>query len=196
MIDAITTLFDPETGAVAGMTPKYRLLDTMRGFYMDESAFEHTLEKQGNIPVYGVNGVEPAAGDGQMHYGIGRIMPGKIGREYFFTAGHFHAFRPAAEVYIGFAGEGLMLLQDESSGESRAVPLAAGTVVYVPGYTAHRTVNTGSVPLTYTGIYPANAGHDYGSIAEKNFNMVVIELNGKPAIMQRREALEILRKES
>jgi glucose-6-phosphate isomerase, archaeal len=195
MIESLSKLFDPETGEIAGMSPKFRLLDSMRGFYLDESAFDRTLQEQGNIPVYGVNGVETATGDGQLHYGIGRIMPGKIGHEYFFTAGHFHAYRPAAEIYIGFAGEGMMLLQDETSGESRALPLAAGTVIYVPGYTAHRTVNTGTVPLTYIGIYPANAGHDYGSIAEKNFNHVVIEINGKPAVIERREALEMLRKE-
>ncbi len=39
------------------------------------------------------------------------------------------------------------------------LPLEAGAVVYVPGHTAHRTVNTGPAPLVYLGIYPWDAGH-------------------------------------
>jgi glucose-6-phosphate isomerase len=62
-------------------------------------------------------------------------------------------------------------------------------VVYVPGYTAHRTINTGAIPLVYLGVYPAQAGHDYGSIAHKNFDNVVLEIDGQPVLMDRREAL-------
>jgi hypothetical protein len=48
----------------------------------------------------------PAAGEGDLHYGIGCLMPGKIGDEYFLTRGHLHAQRPAAEFYFGLNGEG------------------------------------------------------------------------------------------
>ena len=46
------------------------------------------------------------------------------------------------------------------------MPLTPESAVYVPGHTAHRTINTGDMPLTYLGIYPARAGHDYGVIAD------------------------------
>jgi glucose-6-phosphate isomerase len=65
------------------------------------------------------------------------------------------------------------------------VPLRANSVVYVPGHTAHRTMNVGAEPLVYLGIYPSNAGHDYGAIAEKNFKMIVVERDGKPAMLPR-----------
>ena len=78
-----------------------------------------------------------------------------------------------------------MLLEDESTGESRMVPLRPHYVVYVPGHTAHRTMNTGSTPLTYLGVYPARAGHDYGAIAQRNFRMVVVERAGQPAMIER-----------
>ena len=39
------------------------------------------------------------------------------------TKGHLHAWREAAEFYIGLSGEGVMLLEDEASGESRMVSL-------------------------------------------------------------------------
>jgi glucose-6-phosphate isomerase len=96
-----------------------------------------------------------------------------------------HSWRDAAEVYIGLSGDGVMLLEDDG-GESRMVPLCRNHAVYVPGKTAHRTMNTGRVPMTYIGIYPAKAGHDYGAIASRNFRCVVIERDGKPAMIERK----------
>jgi glucose-6-phosphate isomerase len=139
-----------------------------------------------NPVLYEVTAIEPATGDGQLHYGIGILHPGKIGDEYYLTKGHYHSYRPAAEVYIGLAGEGVMLLEDEATGESRMVPLRKNTAVYVPGHTAHRTMNTGDEPLVYLGIYPSNAGHDYGAIADKNFRMCVVERDGAPAMIARK----------
>jgi glucose-6-phosphate isomerase, archaeal len=185
--------FNPETGEINGLLPKVRKLDSLKGYFVDTAAFERSLQ-QGNPVIYAVTSVEPASGDGQLHYGLGKLMPGKIGPEYYFTAGHFHAYRPAAEFYIGLSGEGLMLLQDEVSGATVVQPLKPNLVVYVPGSTAHRTVNCGSVPLTYLGVYPALAGHDYGIIAQKNFNQVVIEVDGQPVVMDRQEALEYIAK--
>jgi len=161
-----------------------RKLSDLRGCFADTAAYETALSA-GDPLLYEVTAVEPSPGDGQLHYGLGILYPGKIGREYFLTKGHYHSHRPAAEVYVGLKGSGVMLLEDESSGESRMVPLRANSVVYVPGHTAHRTANTGSEPLVYLGIYPSNAGHDYGAIAEKNFRMVVAEQNGHPVMIER-----------
>jgi glucose-6-phosphate isomerase len=161
-----------------------RRLADLKGCFADEAAFAAALS-EGNPVLYEVTGVEPARGDGQLHYGLGVLYPGKIGGEYFLTKGHLHQHRPAAEVYVGLAGEGMMLLEDEASGESRLVPLSRNRVVYVPGHTAHRTLNTGAEPLVYLGIYPANAGHDYGAIAERNFRMKVVEENGQPVMKGR-----------
>ncbi|MDR0352738.1 MAG: cupin domain-containing protein [Opitutaceae bacterium] len=161
-----------------------RRLADLRGCFADEAAFEAALAR-GNPLLYSVSSVEPASGDGQLHYGLGILQPGKIGAEYYMTKGHVHAHRPAAEIYIGLAGEGAMLLEDEASGESRLVPLTAHSVVYVPGRTAHRTVNTGAAPLVYIGVYPSNAGHDYAPVARNNFRQAVIERDGKPVPVPR-----------
>jgi glucose-6-phosphate isomerase len=80
-----------------------------------------------------------------------------------------------------------MLLEAESNGESWLVPLGPYEVVYVPGHTAHRTINTGTGPLGYIGIYPAKAGHDYGAIADRNFRQMVIERNGAAVLIDRAE---------
>ena len=163
-----------------------RRLSDLKGCFADPVAFETALAADDPV-LYEVTAVEPASGDGQLHYGLGILHPGTVGDEYWMTKGHLHSHRPAAEVYVGLKGEGVMLLEDEESGESRMVTLKANSVVYVPGHTAHRTMNTGTEPLLYLGIYPSNAGHDYGAIAEKNFRMTVIRENGIPAMKPRKQ---------
>ena len=58
-------------------------------------------------------------------------------------------------------------------------------MVYVPGNTAHRTVNTGDEPLVYLAVYPASAGHDYGVIAQRNFRSFVVKRDGQPSVLPR-----------
>jgi glucose-6-phosphate isomerase len=177
--------FDPLTGAIAGAPVTRRRLSDLRGCFADSAAYEATLAA-GDPLLYSVASVEPAKGEGDLHYGVGLLMPGRVGAEYFMTKGHLHSWRQAAEIYIGLTGEGVLLLEDEASGESRLVPLRPHHAVYVPGHTAHRTMNTGAVPLTYLGVYPAKAGHDYGTIAEKNFHCVVVERDGRPTMVERK----------
>lgn len=170
-----------------------RRLADLRGSFADEEAFESALA-QGNPVLYQVSAVEPAHGDGQLHYGLGIVHPGRIGDEYYLTKGHYHTHRPAAEIYIGLKGEGAMILEDEATGETRLVPLVSNSAVYVPGHTAHRTVNTGAEPLVYLGIYPSNAGHDYGAIAKQNFCHVVVATPTGPALVERSTHLSSLSK--
>ena len=179
-------VFDPLSGTINGVTPQERRLSDLKGYFSDSTAYS-TLLSQSNPVIYSVSGVEPAQGDGQMHYGIGVIASGQVGAEYFMTKGHFHAWRPAAEVYIGLSGEGCMLLEDESTGEEKLLPLNTNNIVYVPGFTAHRTINTGNTPLVYIGIYPAAAGHDYGLIAVRNFQSVLINVGGQPTLLKREQ---------
>jgi glucose-6-phosphate isomerase len=176
--------FNPVTGEIPGALVVKRHLSDLRGCFADAAAFEQAAA-MGNPLLYSVSAVEPASGAGDLHYGVGLIMPGKIGDEYYMTKGHLHSWREAAEFYIGLTGEGVMLLEDEAGGESRMVPLRPNSVVYVPGHTAHRTMNVGMTPLTYIGVYPAQAGHDYSTIARTNFRCVVVERNGMPIIMER-----------
>lgn len=183
-IDQLLSRFDPATGELDGAAAIQRRLSDMRGCYADTIAYESAL-KTGDPVIYTVASVEPGNGPGDLHYGIGRVLPGRVGSEYYMTKGHLHAWREAAEFYFGLAGEGIMLLQDEVSGDSQAVPLRPNQAVYVPGHTAHRTINVGDVPLVYLGIYPARAGHDYAIIAERNFRKVLIGQNGEPKLVDR-----------
>ena len=181
--------YDPKTGLIEGATLVERRLSQLEGCFYDETAYRKMLTEADPV-VYSVSSLEPANGDGDLHIGIGQIMPGRVGAEYFLTRGHFHSWREAAEIYIGLAGEGMMLLESEDN-EMQAVPLLAQSIVYVPGHTAHRTVNVGTEPLVYLGIYPAKAGHDYGAIKENNFNQVVLDVLGKAVVKKRQDVLKL-----
>jgi glucose-6-phosphate isomerase len=183
--EKILSSYNPVTGEMPGATMVKRYLSDLRGCFADAAAYDAAFAT-GNPLLYSVGAVEPADGDGDLHYGVGMLMPGKIGGEYFMTKGHLHSWRPAAEFYFGLTGDGVMLLEDEATCESRMVPLRPNGVVYVPGHTAHRTMNIGKTPLTYIGVYPAKAGHDYSTIAKTNFRCVIVERNGQPAMIERK----------
>ncbi len=178
--------FEAQSGVITGApTPTVaRHLSDLQGVFADEAAYTAALA-QGNPLIYTVTNIEPAQGEGALHYALGMLRPGRVGQEYYLTKGHFHAWRPAAEVYLGLQGEGVLLLEDETGRESKLLPLLPNSIVYVPGFTAHRTINTGEIPLTYLGIYPANAGHDYQAIAQRNFQKVVVALTDKPTLLDR-----------
>lgn len=182
--------FDPDTGLLAGATPMVRRLSELRDVFADVAAWEAALRKS-NPVVYTVASYTPADGDGQLHVGIGTLMPGMVGREFFLTKGHLHSWRSAAELYVGLRGEGMMLLDQEGTGTA-SIDLRKNSMVYVPGNTAHRTINTGNEPLIYLGIYPAGAGHDYESIAARNFRSVVVNDAGTPRVTLRSEFLKTL----
>jgi glucose-6-phosphate isomerase len=190
--EVLTHRVDPATGAMSGATTSQRRLSDLRGCFADEAAFEEALERADDV-VYSVASWSQDSGDGALSFGLGTIQPGRIGEEYHLTKGHYHAWREAAEVYVGVHGVGGIVLETED-GVDRFVPVAAGEIVYVPGATAHRTVNTGDEPFVYLGVYPAEAGHDYGSIAEDNFRLVLIAGPDGPAAVKRTTYLTSLTK--
>ncbi len=182
---------DLESGVIEGGVTIARRLSDLRGCFADEAAYTAALAR-GDPVIYTVSTVEPAQGEGQLHGALGVILPGRIGDEYHLTRGHLHAWRPAAEMYIGLRGQGVMLLEDEVTGEGKMVPLLPHHFVYVPGGTAHRTINTGDEPLVYLGVYPAEAGHDYEAVARRNFRWVVVAVGGQPTLLDRSVFLAML----
>ena len=69
-------------------------------------------------------------------------------------------------------------------GDCAVAPLKAQSVLYVPPCWAHRSVNTSLTDdLVTFFVYPAHAGHDYGSIEERGFRKIVVDHNGTPTIL-------------
>jgi glucose-6-phosphate isomerase, archaeal len=181
-----------DLGALERAPLTRRYLSDLRGSFADERAYAEAVKHDDRL-VYTVSTVEPASGAGQLQYGLGVLMPGKVGAEFFLTKGHLHAWRAAAEVYIGLRGHGSLLLESERTGRCQLAPLGPNQVVYVPGHTAHRTINTGTEPLVYLGVYPAAAGHDYGPVDRDNFRHVLVEKSGRAVLRSRAGFLRTLR---
>jgi glucose-6-phosphate isomerase len=99
------------------------------------------------------------------------------------TKGHFHTVLDTAEVYYCIKGEGYMVMETPE-GEWSVEPLKPQTVLYVPPCWAHRSVNTSpDEDLVTFFVYPGDAGHDYGSIEKQGYRKLVVEKDGKPAIV-------------
>jgi glucose-6-phosphate isomerase len=110
------------------------------------------------------------------------IRPGRVGEEYFMTKGHFHARRDRAEIYVGLSGEGRLVMATED-GRAVVEPVRAGTVSYVPGHWAHRTVNVGDEPLVFYAVYPGDAGYDYATIESEGFPVLVVAGHEGPLVV-------------
>lgn len=174
--------FDPKTGFSTAVDTGKRRLSEMRGMYYDDAAFEKALAADDPL-VYEFHGLKVPETAGDLAYGCSIVYPGKVGDEYYMTKGHFHTILETGEVYYCLRGQGYMLLESPE-GDWRALALEAGKSVYVPKRYAHRSINVGSVePLITFFVFRADAGHDYGTIETKGYRKLLLERDGKPAIV-------------
>jgi glucose-6-phosphate isomerase len=161
--------------------PTKRFLSQMKGMFADDAAYDKIIAA-GDPVVYEFyeQGAPEDAGD--IAFGTSITYPGKVGREYYMTKGHFHTILETAEVYYTIAGEGFMLTENPE-GETAALRLSPGGVAYVPKRFAHRTVNTGNTPLVTFFAFRGDAGHNYATIETKGFRKLIVEgPDGKPEI--------------
>lgn len=126
----------------------------------------------------------PDSTEGGLYLGNTVIQPGKVGDEYYMTRGHFHRIRNRGEYYAAVQGEGALLLMGDDR-ITRCETMTSGSVHYIPGNTAHRVANTGSVPLVFIASWPSDAGHDYETIEREGFSARLLERNGSPVLIPR-----------
>ena len=173
--------FDKTTGKSLGAVSTKRMLSQMAGMYADADALTAMLAS-GDPMVYEFYELGTPEDAGDIAAGTSIVYPGKVGEEYFMTKGHFHTIVMTAEVYYTLSGEGYMLTEN-AQGHWAAHPLTAGKMVYVPKGYAHRSINTGTTPLVTFFAFRGDAGHDYGSIEEKGFRKLIVEMDGAPVII-------------
>jgi glucose-6-phosphate isomerase len=183
MIDSPFTF----TFSMPGMIPSrkdnriQRKLSALRGQFYDQAAYEKMLSENDQL-VYEVYEVRRPEVAGEMLMGISIVHPGKVGDEFFMTKGHFHSVLETAEVYYCLRGEGFMVME---------TPETPGKVLYVPPRWAHRSVCTSRQDDLMTFfIYPANAGHDYGTIERVGFRKLVVDSENGPRIIDNPRANE------
>lgn len=159
-----------------------RTLSNMAGQYLDQDAYQKMLD-EGDDLLYEVYEILRPEVVGELLHGISIIHPGKVGQEYFMTKGHFHTVLETAEIYYTLKGNGYMVMETPE-GEWAVEELAAGRILYVPPRWAHRSVNIRpDEDLVMFFAYPANAGHDYGTIETQGYRKLILEVDGKPEIV-------------
>lgn len=158
-----------------------RSLSSMKGQYQDTYAFNRMVDED-DIILYEVFERKIPERNGELMHGLSVLHPGKVGREYFMTKGHFHSIVETAEIYLCLQGEGLMVMETPE-GKTKVENLMPSTVLYVPGRWAHRSVNIGNNDLITFFVYPAEAGHDYATIEKKGFRKIILEEHNRPRIL-------------
>ncbi len=168
-----------EIQALPGADKSVRRLADMATLYHDREAVEALTAT--NPLIYEFGGLESRTPEQTLSFGVTRICPGTVGREYFMTKGHYH-LNAGDEIYLALRGEGLVLLQSRD-GRRQEVPLAVGQLAYIPTGWAHRTVNTGETDLLFISIWPARIEHDYETIARSGFPRLVVKDADGPRII-------------
>ena len=158
-----------------------RLLKDIDGIFHDREALEAMNPE---TPVYSVQSWMPVAEGtpGGLFFGASTLMPGKVGKEYFMTKGHFHAQSGRAEFYWGVQGKGMLILMDRDN-HTWAEEIYPGSLHYIGSEIAHRLANTGSENLVVGACWPSDAGHNYEEIAATGFSARLLERDGNPMLM-------------
>ena len=158
-----------------------RTLGEIRDIFQDQGA---AATLPGDLEIYSVQVYAPVPDtvEGGLQWGNTVVQPGRVGDEFYMTKGHFHRIRNRAEFYLTATGQGALVLMDES-GRTWFEPMSPGSVHYIPASTAHRTANTGDVPLVFAACWPSDAGHDYDTIEHNGFGGRMMLRDGKATLV-------------
>jgi glucose-6-phosphate isomerase, archaeal len=153
-------------------------LGDLRSLFRDQTALR-TMDPE--TTVYRVQWWEPVrqGTEGGLFGGITTIEPGRVNDEYFMTHGHFHSIRGRGEYYGTVKSQGILVLMGEDR-KARIEIMSPGSLHYIPGYTAHRVVNTSDTPLVFWASWPSDAGHDYDAIRTAGFSIRILLRDGVP----------------
>ncbi len=159
-----------------------RKLSNMAGQYLDQDAYKKKLTEEDSL-LYEVYELKRPEITGEILHGISIVHPGKVGKEYFMTKGHYHTVLDTAEIYYTLNGNGIMVMETPE-GDWAVKKLVPGGVLYVPPRWAHRSVNVGTEEdLVMFFAYPGNAGHNYATIETQGFRKLILDVDGKAEII-------------
>ncbi|MEI6288927.1 MAG: glucose-6-phosphate isomerase family protein [Chloroflexota bacterium] len=165
-----------------------RRLSALKGQFSDQAAYKSMLDLEDQL-IYEVYEIKRPEVEGELLMGISIVHPGKVGNEFFMTKGHFHSVLETSEIYYCMRGEGYMVMETPE-GDTSVERLSPGQILYVPPRWAHRSVCTSrQEDLVTFFAYPANAGHDYGTIETQGFKKIVIDGQNGPLIIDNPRSL-------
>jgi glucose-6-phosphate isomerase, archaeal len=143
--------------------------------YADREQFQQLLERRGGEIAYRVNELRFGERESDLITGISVLNPGKVGSEFFMTRGHLHQRADRPETYYCLAGRGILLMEN-LEGKVETAEMRPGTLVYVPPFWVHRSVNVGSEIFATLFFYPADAGQNFEIVRKAGgFNSLVID---------------------
>ncbi|MGY5540958.1 glucose-6-phosphate isomerase family protein [Vibrio brasiliensis] len=150
---------------------KETTLGALEGVFADETLRAASAQDQ---IIYQVEMLPAQQAEGELNFGVSHIEPGCVGDEFHMTRGHIHQRKEQAEFYLGSQGEGLLLMQTEQ-GKVSIEKVFPGSVHHIPGFIAHRLINTGTTRLSAIAVWPAIAGHNYDFLNEVGFKVRVFK---------------------
>ncbi|RLD83034.1 MAG: glucose-6-phosphate isomerase [Bacteroidetes bacterium] len=158
-----------------------KYLKDLPNIFEDKQTF---VSLDGDKIIYQVQVIFPVEEgvEGGLFYGKTIIESGTVGNEYFMTKGHFHKKADRAEFYWGIQGEGVLLLMDENR-KTWAEKMYPGSLHYINGHIAHRTINTGNIALSFGACWPSDAGHNYQEIMDNGFSARLKQVDSKPKLI-------------
>jgi len=158
-----------------------RRLSDMRGMFQDDEAAEAMIAA-GDPVLYRFYAADTPDAPPHLRFGTTVVRPGKVGDEYFMTRGHYHALEATPEVYFCLAGRGCFVMETRQGAAAEEF-VEPGHAVYIPPGWAHRSVNVGPADLVFFYACPGGAGHDYATFARQGFGRIVVERDGRPAVL-------------
>ena len=172
-------LLDLASGELLRAAARHARVSDMRGYYRDAEA-EARLAEGENPLVYAY--AESAAPAGTRPTAVRRDDPStRPGRRRIL-----HDPRPLPPAGGGERGcpgaaTGRLVLEHRD-GRTEVLDLRPGVVfgAAAPGF-AHRSVNVGDGELVFFAVWPAGAGHDYGTIVTRGFKARMRHRQGRPA---------------
>jgi glucose-6-phosphate isomerase, archaeal len=168
-LNAESLEIQPNTG---GYVKYIRELDSI---YADQEQFQQLLESRGGEIAYRVNELRFAERMSDLITGISVLNPGKVGPEFFMTRGHLHQRADRPETYYCLAGHGILLMEN-LEGKVQTAEMCPGTLVYVPPFWVHRSVNVGTEIFATLFSYPADAGQNFEIVRKAGgFNSLVVD---------------------
>lgn len=160
-LSPVAAAIERPSGRIPEATRHYQKhFQDLQGLYQDEAAFAAMLPEWQDQVVYEVWEHKASTATGDLIFGTSVMRPGRVGEEFFMTSGHQHQLADRAETYYCLAGTGVMLME-HPDGTLETREWVPGTLVYVPPYWIHRSVNTGSSDLVTLFTYSSDAGQNY-----------------------------------
>lgn len=180
--------------------PAVRRLDDVRGVLADPAAgglaelyyMYRDVALPADRPAFLAQGIR---------FDITVVRPGRIGREYIKTAGHYHPEVPGSgltfpEVYQVISGRAHYLLQkvgpDASLADVELVVAGPGDVVVVPPGYGHVTINADAEPLVMANLVEREFVSVYEPyVRRRGGAYYILAADGGPAFVPNRQYGEV-----